>query len=205
MCLPTESLLVAYNSGNVLAYKIPSFSNLSPGVHRTRAIQMHSWPALDRTPRSPLTHTASEALYNQISVQKFGLYFLERSSTSRVITVTVPINIWDYDDPAAPIPKQESTIVRTGVGILDGIFLDKGLYFSKTSKSGSVDYLISPLRDLASGEQGKALRISISREDLSQDLSLPSEIDIDEATGRVVICAWDKRAQQSKLFVRDLV
>lgn len=166
---------------------------------------MRSWPALDRMSWSSLTHTASETLYDQLSVQKFDLYFHERADMSRVITVTVPINIWDYDDLAAPTPKQESTIVRTHVEASDAISLDKGLYFSRTCKGGRVDYLVSPLRGIASGEQEKVLRISISREDLSRAISLPSEIDIDEATGRVVMCAWDKRAQEPKIFVRDLV
>jgi len=171
MCVPTESLLVAYNSGNAVAYKIPNFSGLSPGVHRTRAAQLRSWPVLARSPRASLTQTASEALYGQLSAQKFNLYFLERSGTSRVITVTVPINIWDYDDPAAPIPKQESTEVRTNVETSDEIFLDKGLYFSKTCNSGRVDYLVSSLRSLASGEQGKLLRIFISRGPLAESFA----------------------------------
>jgi len=32
-----------------------------------------------------------------------------------------------------------------------------------------------------------------------------TEIDMDEATGRVVIWGWDKQAHETKIFVGDLV
>lgn len=142
----------------------------------------------------------SEALYGPHSAREFDLYYLERSFMWRVTTLTIPI---DPGDNQIPI---HSTTVPLHVLDPDTPFFHKRLYFYKSCEDDGALYLVAPLKDFALRDQVKVLRMFVSREEFEKVLdSEVNEIDVDEATGRVIIWRWDSEAQEVKLFVGDLV
>ena len=117
-----------------------------------------------------------------------------------MITVTIPLNIGN-DEP--PILKQNSTTLPQCIEGLDLLSAQKGLYIEKAPESDGVYYLVMPLKYLASQHPRRFLPIFVSREEFNQ----VSHVDLamDEATGRVIVWGWDEEAQETKIFVGDLV
>jgi len=78
--------------------------------------------------------------------------------------------------------------------------LDKALLDDK------LDILVIPLDDLVLEDGRGALRMLVSYKELKFKFRpLTIEMDMDEATGRVIIWGWDKNAYETKIFVGDLV
>ena len=150
----------------------------------------------------PVTHLASEVLYDPLSAREFDLYYINRGNQSVLVTVTIPI---DADvDGGHSFSKQESTTVLNQLQSPDAFSFHKGLYFDMAWKDGGVHYLVMPLKNLASNGPSKALRMFLSHGEFKQ-VSEAKEIDVDEATGRVIVWRWDRKAQETRIFVGDLV
>ena len=212
MWIPTESLAVIYNNEHVLACKIPSFSALSPGVNITPMEPKWTWPGLDPHDIGfwiSLYFITSEALYEPFSALELNLYYASEEIASQVITVTLPINA-GYDDLAPepadlPVLKQNSTTVEGYGRGLEVPFCLKGLFFTKTAREGGgVRFLVTPLKDLALHGPRRALKVSVPHRELG-GASQSIEIDMDEATGRVVIWGWDKEAREAVVVIGDIV
>ncbi|KAF9653264.1 hypothetical protein BDM02DRAFT_3265514 [Thelephora ganbajun] len=206
ICIPTERLMILYNSRQILGCKIPNFSTLSLGVNPTSATPMWNWSGLEWF-KIRVSYMASEATYNPPSSQEFNLYYVCRRPNFKVITVTIPINTGD-DSASEPIKlpavKQRSTFVQNHARHPGEHSCQKGLHFDKACRSDGVRYLIAPLKDIASEGLRRALGVFVSYKELSR-LSQAFEIDMDEATGRVVIWGRNKDASETKVFVGDLV
>ena len=147
-----------------------------------------------------------EVLYDPLTAQEFNLYYSFRIPTSQVVTVTVPINA-AYDNLASksaelPAPKQNTALVQCHVETAD---CQKGLYFGKSCKKDGVHLLVMPLKDIALRGPEKALRMFVSWEEFEQPARQMVEVDMDEATGRVVVWLWDRDTRAVKIFFGDLV
>ena len=157
----------------------------------------------------------SEPIHNPLSAHELNvsLYYASRGATSPVLTVTVPINTSDHDpfseSTELPVPKEHLTIHDHANGS-DLPICRNGLYFDKVRVGDhfGVDFLVMPLRDFApQGQNQKPFRVFVSyEEDLGGRTGMQTiEIDMDEATGRVVIWGWEPEAQETRVFVGDLV
>ena len=211
ICIPAESLLIVYTIEHILAYKIPSFSSLSPGVNRSDAAPMWRLPGPDTG--LLVSYMTSESFHNSASAQEFNvsLYYVGGTNFAQiepfVTTVTIPINtkssfISKSTEP--PAVKQKSTAVRNHVGATVCLSSRKGLHFDVATGRGhpSLHILVTPLNDPGSESGRKILRMSLSLEDL---ISMKIKVDMDETTGRVVIWGWDSVEYGTKVFVGDLV
>ena len=72
------------------------------------------------------------------------------------------------------------------------------------ARQGDADILVTPLDDLVLEGGRGTLRMSVLRKEFDE-CSAITEVDMDEATGRVVMWGWDKRTCETKVFVGDLV
>ena len=66
-----------------------------------------------------------------------------------------------------------------------------------------LEALVTPLNDLVLEGGRGALRISVPLKELRRCSGIG--MDMDEATGRVVIWGWDEDTHRTKVFVGDLV
>ena len=172
---------------------------------------MWTWPGLDQYGTylwASLSSMTSEVLYDPLSAQEFNLYYVSEGITSQVITVTLPINA-SYDDPAPesvdlPVLKQNLTVVESHGRGLEVPFCLKGLFFDKSREGDGVRFLVMPMKDLALHGPRRALQIFVSCKELGRASQL-IEINMDEATGRVVIWGWDKEAREAVVFIGDVV
>lgn len=202
ICVPTESLAVIYRPDNILVGKIPEFSGLPSGTSPMTATPIRVPNQFGDAGWLPVTHMTSETLYDPLSAKEFDLYYINKGNRSVVVAVTIPVDV--IDDGPLPVLKQESTVVPDHLKAPDAFSPQKGLYFDKAWKDGGVHYLVMPLKNLASQGPRKALRMFVSRGEFKQ-ASEANEMDVDEATGRVIIWGWDRKAQETKIFVGDLV
>jgi hypothetical protein len=208
ICLPTENLAIVYSTETILACKIPDFSSLSPGNNPTSMEKTWSWPGLgqsDDWAENQLTYTASEPIYDQRSAREFELYYAF-GAASRVTTVTVPINTGEDDHALKPgeLPalKQVSTVIEDGREGRDTFGCgSKALHVRRLSGSDGKTYVVVPLKNLPLRGSGEAIWMFVHREELDRD----PQLDIDEASGRVIIWGWDLVAQETKVFIGDLV
>jgi hypothetical protein len=143
----------------------------------------------------------SEVLYDPLSARKFNLYYIHKGSKALVVTVTISI---DANGDELCILKQEPTVVPDHVGSPDALSPHKGLYFDKSCRDGGVQFLAMPLRHLTPQGPSRALRMFLSYKEFKW-VSQANEIDVDEASGRVIIWGWDRKSQEAKIFVGDLV
>ena len=170
---------------------------------------MWSWHGLNRDsdyPLVPLDSMTSEALYDPLAAQKFNIYYSFGGSTPQVLTTTIPINT-AYDDLASksaelPTPRQNRALTQCHA---KSPFCQKGLYFSKNCESYGIHLLVIPLKDIASRGPEKALQTFVSYADFVRPGWQTIEVDMDEATGRVVMWVWDNVGQELKIFVGDFV
>lgn len=203
-CIPTENLVVIYNTLHILAWRIPDFSSLSRSVSLTGATPTWYWPGLDQSEEVPhyLVHyMAGEAIHDPTFAREFSLHYVCRLLAARAITITIPINT-NGDIAEPPALKQKITPIKNHGRYSDGVSCQKGLHFDMVYGGGGVDYLVTPLKDLASESKARTLRMSVPYTELKHS-SRTNKIDMDEATGRVVIWGWDKG--ETKVFVGDLV
>ena len=196
--------MVTYNTRNILTYKIPDFSCLSAGVNHTNATPMRIRSGLERfdeTSWSLITYMASETIHDPLSAREFDLYYARRGIDSRVVTLTIPI---DISDDEVPIPRIRSAIIPKNVGGSDALSFYKDLYFDKAYKDDGVYYLVVPLKSLVLQGLSKALRMFMPCEEFEQ-ISQAHEVEMDEATGRVIAWGWNYETQEAEVFVGDLV
>ena len=204
--------MVVYNTRHILAYKIPDFSSLSLGVNLSDVTPAHHWSGPDLTyeaARNMVLYTTSEALYDPPSTREFNLHYI-CGGRPRVepftITVTIPINIEDDFAPklTEPAPKQKLTRIQSHEWDSVRPSCRKGLHSNVALRGGKIDILVTPLDDLVLEGGRGALRMSAPYKEFGDCLEM-TEVDMDEATGRVVIWRWDESAWETKVFVGDLV
>ena len=212
ICMPTENLVIVHNTENIFMCKIPNFLGLSPGTHSTSMTPMWSWPGLDRSERGTQCMVpCSEAVHDPHSAREFDLYYVA-GYISKVITITVAISTCNNDDDdhtlepgglgGLQMVKQESTVIEDcseGLGAND--CSTKGLHVRRLIRGNEVTYVVVPLKNLPSRSPGHALWLSVSREGFKHD----PQMDIDEATGRVVCWGRDTVGRGIKVFVGNLV
>jgi hypothetical protein len=208
--------VIVYNTQHILACKISNFSRLSPGVNLANEAPMRYWPGLDPEQVGDrswirVSYMTGEALYDPTTAQEFNLHYVcrERNPQSEhsAITVTIPISANDEPASGSTEPstlKQKSTSIRHHLRDSVGFSCQKGLHFEKAFSTEGLDILVTRLDDLALVGRGEALRMSVRYKGLGYR-PRTIEIDMDEATGRVVFWGWDKDADETKVFVGDLV
>ena len=87
-----------------------------------------------------------------------------------------------------------------GFSCRNGLHSDKALLIDK------LGVLVTPLDDLVLEDGRGALRMSVPLEELKFERPPKTfGMDMDEATGRVVIWGWEEDACETKIFVGDLV
>ena len=210
--MPTESLAIIYNLEKILVCKIPHFSELSPGTHALGAIPMRSWPGLDRfiiESRAQIADTASETVYNPQSAREFDLHYVLHGPPPRVVTVTVPINTGDnsgdehvYEPDELPALKQEVVVVEKYGEKTTELRCHKELYFDMTWSREGVQYMAMPLKNLPLRGPNNIICMSVSREEFKR---LTPQMDMDEASGRVVFWGCDEHRRETKILVGNLV
>ena len=206
--------MIVYNTGHILAYEIPHFSSLSFGVNLSSMTPMWYWPGpdvMDQDIRILVSYTTCETLYDPSSAQEFNLHYVCRGRIVEAgpftVTVTIPINAKDDSTSKSielPALKRKSTPAQSHGWSPAGFSCQKGLHSDVTLLDDALDILITPLDDLGLEGGRGALRILLSYEELG---CLPQAIgvDMDEATGRVVIWGLDENLRDTKVFVGDLV
>ena len=178
--MPTESLAITYHdTQNMSTYEIPRFSDLSPGTHHTSAGRMWSWPGPDQSGGTAPPFAicmGNETIYNPHPAREFDLYYIEEGFTTELVAVTVPIDTrdpngsdWTQKPDELPSPKQK--------------------YSREVSLNGGVLYTVIPLKTFAPHGQRSILGMFVSCRELRPVLRGHQgvELDMDEATGRVVI------------------
>jgi hypothetical protein len=174
---------------------------------------MWSWTGLNqfnRTARAPVYRTTSEVVYDPLSAREFDIYY---GTSLQVTTVTVPINTsYGYGDgdglasksDRLPVLKREVAITQGNAEGPGSSSYIEGFHIVKADKDHGAYFVVTPLKGLTSEGPRKVLRMFVSRERFEQ-ISDPTEMAIDEATGRVVIWVWDRNALETKIFIGDLV
>jgi hypothetical protein len=217
--MPTESLAIIYHdTQNMSAYKIPDFSNLSPGTHHINARPMWSWPGPDQSSGTAppfAVCTTNETIYNPHSAQELNLYYIKEGVTAEFITVTVSINTsapddsdWTEKPDEPPGLKQKCTAIGAERPGASGFFCRKGLYFDvyfdEDSTNDGMHYMVIPLKSLALHGPKNILRMFVSCKEI-EPTSRGIHLDVDEATGRVIVWGWNEEAQETTIFVGNLV
>ena len=173
---------------------------------------MWSWPGLDQIDSHiwiQVSYMTSEALYDPPSAQAFNIHYICRRIVLQAITVTIPTNTDDDFAPESTEPlelKQKSTPVQGHIrGQRSGGFsCRKGLHSDLAVQGDKINILVTPLDDLVLEDGRGALRMTVPFKEF-RHCSQTIEMDMDEATGRVVIWGWDKDAYETRIFVGDLV
>lgn len=206
--------MIIYNTQHILAREIPDFSGLPLGVNLSSETPMWHWPGLDLVDEmiwTLVSYMTSETLYDPPSAQQFSLHYVcKRHGIQEkpfAITVTVPINTGGDSaskSTGPPALKQKSTPLQTHRWGSVGFSCRKGLHLDKALQSDKFHILVTPLDDLVLEGGRKALRMFVPYKELKH-FSQTIEMDMDEATGRVIIWGWDKDAYETKIFVGDLV
>lgn len=165
---------------------------------------MWTWSGLDQCYDIPYASMTGEAVYDPLSAREFRLYYI--SVGSDVIIVTIPINFNDQDlvpEPAEPpVRCQTWLIFHTREKSLEIPFLQNGSYHCNTPcEDTGIYFAVKPLKDIG---LGMSLEMFVSYEELGRPLQTV-QIYADEGSGRVVIWGWDVKAQETKIFVGDLV
>jgi len=212
--IPTQSQVIMYDTEHIIAYEVPNFSSVPSGVNRLGLEPKWGWPGPDRLNWDiwmDLSYKTGEASYDPLSGQEFNLHYVCGPKFSRselfVITVTIPIDTGDnFARKSIELPPLEEKSTSIQYHKDSGwISSRKGLHFDiVVGDDLKLDILVTPLTDLGSEGGGKTLRMLVSFEELKDSLGT-IEMDMDEATGRVVIWRWDPLERESKIFIGDLV
>ena len=164
----------------------------------------------------PRTHhleyyMASGALHDRPFAQEFYLHYVYRTRNLavRIITVTVIISTNVKDGPASesiepPVLRQKSTPLQRYESGSFGLSCRKGLHFNIVPRRDRLEILATPLDNLILEGGRGTLWMRVQCKEL-RDCTLSTKMDMDEATGRVVIWGWDKKEGKTKVFVGDLV
>ena len=178
---------------------------------------MWYWPGLNRANLDPnacyISYMTSEALCDPSSSQGANRHFACKERVALTdpfaVTVIIPTNTNDVIASELPVFKQRTTPIRNYERPSVGLSYRKGLHSEKAllgNKRDILDILVTPLDDLTLDGGRGGIRMSVSCEELKvKSPPSPIEMDMDEATGRVVIWGWDRVAAETKIFVGDLV
>ena len=142
----------------------------------------HEWNAPEPA------HIGREIIYDPLSTREFGLY---RGHRTGVDTYIMSL---DTSNDEILLPELTSTIYLDQVHDQDTLSTLKGLYIHKAQREGEVYYLVMPMKKPVVPAPRGPLRMFVSREEFER-ISEANEIDIDEATGRVIIRGWEDEGQ----------
>ena len=153
-----------------------------------------------------------EALFDPSTAQGVNLHYIcwKRAigEDSFAVTVTVPINDNDpVPEPTGPIMlKLKFTVMQKYRSDSSVLSCTNGLHSDKMLLKDKLEILVTPLDDLVLEDGRGTLRMSASYQELGfKSPTRAIDMDMDEVTGRVVIWGWDKDANETKIFVGDLV
>ena len=156
-------------------------------------------------------YMTSGALLDPPSAQEFNLHYVYRARSWAVrvfaVTVTIPTNV--KDDPTSestelPALRQKTTPLRRHESGSFGPSCRRGLHFDIVPRVDRLEILATPLDDLVLEGGRGALWMKVPYKEL-RDCTPSTMMDMDEATGRVVIWGWNKNEDETKVFVGDLV
>lgn len=208
--MPTENLVIIYSPKIVLACKIPGFSDLPPGTHTTSVTPMWLWRGLDRsykTSRIRDPELINETVYDQHFTRESSLYSVDEGV---VITATVPIDAsdpydrdWTQNPDELPALKQKSTTVGSQATGTNTVCCRKGLYFDEIPTNDGVCYVVIPLKNVAANGPGNVLRLVVSRKEFKH-VALGVCLDMDEATGRVIVWGPRESTEGISILIGDL-
>ena len=206
--------MVVFNTQHALTYEIPDSSGLPSGFHLSNATPtQHRLDPGWVGESIHVSYMTSEALYDPSSAQEVNLHYFCRQllapAEPLVATITMPIST--DGDPASestepPLLKIKETLIRRHGRDSAGTSCRKGLHSDKALLNDGLDILVTPLDDLVLKDGKGTLRMSVPYKEFGFKWSPQTvEIDMDEATGRVVVWGWDRDACETKIFVADLV
>ena len=208
ICVPAESLVVVYNTRHILTFGIPNFSRLSPGANLLNKAPTWRWPGdperIDRSIWTQASYVTGEALYDPLPMRKFNLHYVCRD---RVGTVTIPIGIGGHPllrFIASLSTRESTTLIPYHQKDWIGFSSQKGLHFEKAVSTEGFRILVTRLDDLVLGGRKKTLRMFVPYGNLGYH-PRKIEMDMDEATGRVIFWGVNERKYEVRVFVGDLV
>lgn len=153
----------------------------------------------------------SEALHDPRSAQEFNLHYIcagHPHHTNRfAITVTIPINLkGNFASRSAepPAPKQKLTQVQRNGSYTARFFNREGFPLDAVIQGDEINILATLLDDLVLEDGKGTLRVSVPYEEFKERLRA-AVVDVDEASGRIVIWGRKRHAYETQVFVGDLV
>ena len=160
----------------------------------------------------------SETLSSPPSAQEFNLHYVctvrsevvfgHPKALPFVLTIAVPINAEDdsaHESTGSPALEEKlDGFLTYGQERTVGPLCRKGLYSDIFPHSDQIDILVTPLDDFFLEGRREPLWMFVSYKGLN-DCSETIDMDMDEATGRVVIWGWEESAHETKVFIGDLV
>ena len=201
-----------------MAYEIPNSSTFSHNTDLSHGEPTWSWPGpgrINEKVRPYLSYMTGEAPYDPSSAQELDLHFIYMDCFIQTdhsafmekgpfaATVTIPINT-DRDPSSKstepPAHKYKETRLQNHVGESFGFSCQRGLHLDRGLRNEEPEILVTPLDDLVLEGGRGTLRVLLSKE--LEPLLRRCGVDMDDATGRVIIWGWEK---ESKVFVGDLV
>ena len=153
------------------------------------------------------SYATGEVLYDPPYTREFNLHYVCNGyvqAESFAITITMPISTEGDFASEPPALKQKSTPIPSHGLDSFGFSCRKGLHSDTTSQGSKLDILVTPLDDLILEGGRGALRMTVSYRELTNH-TRTTEVDMDEATGRVVIWGWDRDTGETKVLVGDWV
>ena len=176
---------------------------------------MGYWPGQDRVGivGTILTYVTGEALCDPPSAQGFNLHYVCGKRVAEIDPFAATIKIpMDIQDSLAPESTQSLELERKSAPIRNHrwssvkFFCRKGLHSDIALHDNKVEILVTSLNDLGWEGRGKALWMIAPFEELA-DCAGSIGMDMDEATGWVVIWGWDKFQYQegTGILVGDFV
>ena len=126
-----------------------------------------------------------------------------------MITIIVPIGTSDDFSPKSTDPpelKRKWTHFLNYGRKQSWSSCQRGLRVENALLNDKLGILVTRLDDLVLEGRRGTLRMSVPYKDLKFEASpQTTEVEMDGATGRVLVWGWDKDACETKIFVVDLV
>ena len=203
-----------------MAFKIPNFSSLSLGINPSKVTPTWHWPIphrLHNHANISVSYITSGVLYNPSSVKELDLHYVFMKRVQflgythlQPFLLTIPVPINAKDDLAHEWTKpsefrvRSRCITKNGREQTVGPSCRTGLHSDIAIHNDRIDALVMPLDDLFLGGGREALWMSVTYKEL-RDCKKTVDMDMDEATGRVIIWGWEMCTYETKVFVGDLV
>jgi len=215
ICILAEALVIIYNTQHILAYELSNFSSLPFGTNRPGTAPVWELPGPGQVYKGRhISYTTSEPLYNPPPARGLNLHYVyrghHRENGPFVTTVTIPINTADgFASKSTPPPALERKSTPIQNFAHEGWFYcGEGLHFelARPREDLQLGILVTALNGPVLEGRRKSIQIlvALSLEEI-RDSAWRVVVDMDEATGRVVLWGWDCGDKEAKILIGDLV